>query len=166
MTGRPDLDRGMSLRVRNRRDLLAGLLFAAIGCAVAFGSLSYELGSLRAMGPGFVPLAVAVMLGLLGAAIMIGALDFGGDADEDGLPAITIAWRPLLTVCVAIVAAGATLEPLGLLVALAALLGILSLLRGSQTMRSALALYVVLALIGALVFVAGLGLRLPLLPGG
>jgi hypothetical protein len=58
------------LRVSKRRDVYAGALMVALGLAVSGQSLTYTLGTLSQMGPGFFPLAIGVIMTLLGVAII------------------------------------------------------------------------------------------------
>jgi hypothetical protein len=57
-----------------RDDLLAGVIFVALGGGFAYTASTYEVGSLRAMGPGYFPLALGLVLAALGVVIMAGGL--------------------------------------------------------------------------------------------
>lgn len=61
-------------------------MFVAFGVAFAVGSLRYELGTLLAMGPGYVPLVVACVLVALGTAIIVKAF-VAPDTAAPGVPA-------------------------------------------------------------------------------
>jgi hypothetical protein len=52
----------------DRKMLLAGLIFAAIGFTVAVGATRYSLGTTTRMGPGEFPLLIGIILGILGLA--------------------------------------------------------------------------------------------------
>jgi hypothetical protein len=54
-----------------RDDLLAGVIFVALGGGFAYTASTYEVGSLRAMGPGYFPLALGLVLAALGVVIMV-----------------------------------------------------------------------------------------------
>ena len=58
-------------RQASRDDLLAGGVFVALGVAFAVGATRYDLGSALNMGPGYVPLALGLVLAVLG--LVIGA---------------------------------------------------------------------------------------------
>jgi hypothetical protein len=60
----------MRIRGSFTRDHVAGALMAVTGAAVAVAALGYEIGSLRAMGSGFFPLVLGVLLALVGSAIV------------------------------------------------------------------------------------------------
>ncbi len=97
--------------VKAPQDFFGGLLIIAIaGVAIWFGQ-DLPVGTVGGMGPGMMPRSVAVLLGGLGAVLLVGALL------QDG-PAIG-AWSPRGLVCVlaAILIFAYTVRPLGLLVA-------------------------------------------------
>jgi hypothetical protein len=56
----------MQLRIRNRKDWYAGLLFLAFGLATVWFSREYPVGTPQSMGPGFAPLVLGALLALLG----------------------------------------------------------------------------------------------------
>ncbi|MEV0950840.1 tripartite tricarboxylate transporter TctB family protein [Promicromonospora sp. NPDC050249] len=58
------------LRPRSTGDLVSGLIFVGLGAAFAIGALGYDLGSLLEMGPGYVPLALGLVLAALGGVIV------------------------------------------------------------------------------------------------
>lgn len=53
-----------------RDDLLAGVIFLVLGGGFASTASTYEVGSLRAMGPGYFPLALGLVLAALGVMIV------------------------------------------------------------------------------------------------
>ena len=53
-------------RLRNKRDFYAGLLMALFGLVAALEGGRYNVGTLMQMGPGFFPIALGVLLVLLG----------------------------------------------------------------------------------------------------
>ena len=59
-------------------DRVAGIVLALFGVAVAFESRSYPLGSLQDPGPGYLPLALSLMLAAFGALVAV--------HDGDGAP--------------------------------------------------------------------------------
>ncbi len=73
----------------HRRDFYAGLFLMLIGLVVAVQAASYAVGDLFHMGPGFMPLALGIVLGGLGALIAATAnlpKDFGLDGSVVGRP--------------------------------------------------------------------------------
>lgn len=204
----------MKPRIKSHTDFLAGGLFAVLGLATAAASSTYRIGSAAAMGPGYFPLVLALLLVALGGAIMIGAL-FGraggpsGNAEPYSHPAQHKSWRaplamavglatclvavaqfgrhgssgldgallllalgawfasrPLFWILAAIAGFAMALKPLGLVLALAVLVGLCRLASADLRGREALALYGVLLAGSLAIFVVGLGLRIPLLPSG
>lgn len=69
----------MRLAFRPKRDFLAGGLMILIGSYAAVQGSTYNVGTLMRMGPGFMPVALGVLLVLLGIAIACGAV---GESDE------------------------------------------------------------------------------------
>jgi|WetSurMetagenome_2_1015567.scaffolds.fasta_scaffold03561_3 hypothetical protein len=56
-------------RLERQRDYYAGALMAIIGVLAGYVATTYDIGSLRAMGPGFFPLVLSVLITCLGIAI-------------------------------------------------------------------------------------------------
>jgi hypothetical protein len=94
----------------NRRDAVGGAALLALGGLVVHQALDLPVGSLRAPGPGFLPLALGIALAAISAAVLVRAL-IGGIATAGAFDAAGIA-RPLLVV-VAMIAYGAVLPLLG-----------------------------------------------------
>jgi len=89
------------LRVSKRRDVYAGALMVALGLAVSGQSLTYELGSLSQMGPGFFPLAIGIIMTLLGVAIIATAKP---SAAEEPTEAGGPQWRGWICITLGILA--------------------------------------------------------------
>ena len=62
--------------IKNLQDFLAGLLFLALGIGFGWAATRHALGSAADMGPGYVPLLLGLLLGLLGVLILFKALTF------------------------------------------------------------------------------------------
>lgn len=62
--------------IKNLQDFLSGLLFLAFGVGFGWAATRHPLGSTADMGPGFFPLLMGLLLGLLGALILFKALTF------------------------------------------------------------------------------------------
>src|SRR5882672_5623434 len=90
------------MTIRGPRDFYAGLMFAAIGVALVWGSTRYEVGTAAAMGPGYFPLVLGGLLILVG--IVVGLR--GIAVREEGGGMGPWAWRPLFFVIAANVAIG------------------------------------------------------------
>ncbi|HVY56584.1 MAG TPA: tripartite tricarboxylate transporter TctB family protein [Xanthobacteraceae bacterium] len=98
--------------VRAGKDFWSGVMFiffAAVGAYVASG---YSMGRAGHMGPGYFPLALALVLGGLGAVLVVRALLNG---DE---PVERLRFLPLLLMVAGVVAFGLAIQPLGLVISL------------------------------------------------
>jgi hypothetical protein len=141
------------VKLNNRRDVGAGLLFVAIGTTAVAVAGRYELGSTMHMGPGYFPVLLGGILIVLGAAIVGRALWTGEVAP---LPEIQI--RPLLLVTLSVLVFALLLERFGLVPAIVATV-LVSCLGGHEfRWREVAALAAFLAAASVLIFHVGLGL--------
>lgn len=62
--------------IKNLQDFLAGLLFLGLGIGFGWAASRHALGSAADMGPGYVPLLLGLLLGLLGVFILFKAMTF------------------------------------------------------------------------------------------
>ena len=102
------------MNLKNQKDFFSGLLFMGIGVAFAWGASKYAIGTAAHMGPGYFPLLLGALLGLLGGVIMFKALVF---ETEDGGRIGPWAWRPFGWILLANLLFGVLiggLSPLGL----------------------------------------------------
>jgi len=140
------------------KDVLAGLVFVAFGLAFAIGGTAYPIGTPVRMGPGFVPLALGILLAGLGVLIIVKGW-IAGEGDDIG----HVPWRAVILILVSIVFFGLTVRGLGLVPSLF----VATLLAGLAPQRTGIvmpiAIAVGLTLFSVLIFVVGLQLRLPLL---
>lgn len=80
------------MKIQSQKDFYAGLLYAVIGGAFAIGATSYNVGTGARMGPGYFPLLLGVLLGIIGLYIMVKAVIVQTpDGDKIG----KWAWKPL-----------------------------------------------------------------------
>jgi hypothetical protein len=144
-------------------------MFVSVGAAFAIGAANYSIGSGARMGPGYFPLMLGVLLGILGLGVIFGALTVD---TVDGEPIGRIAWKPLLLIIGANLVFGLMLGGLpsigvpamGLIVAIYALVVVASLAGSSFRMKSALILATILAIGSYLVFILGLSLQFQVWP--
>lgn len=68
--------------IRSPQDFAAGLLLIAIAAFALYASADLDAGSLAAIGPGMLPRSVAVLVGLFGVAIAVGAFRADGPGLE------------------------------------------------------------------------------------
>ncbi|KLK90685.1 hypothetical protein AA309_24360 [Microvirga vignae] len=147
-TGRPLL--------RSRRDVIAGAIFLVIAAAFAWQATSYDMGRMIRMGPGFIPIVLAIMLGALAIGVMLVRSDPG--EHETGRP---IPWRGIALVSFALILFGAYGRVLGLVpvVFLATLVTALASRRNS--IIAAFGIAVALSALCYVIFKLGLGVVLP-----
>ncbi len=142
----------MKVEFHNNRDVLAGLLFIALGVMGFVVALSYPFGSLQEMGPGFFPRVLGVVLVGFGLVTIVRGWRSGERVEG------AWSWWPLLLLVVALVAFGWLMERAGLIPALVVLV-VTSALAGKEfRWGETLVLTVVLCLLALAIFVWGLGL--------
>ncbi len=162
-------DGELFLRIKSQKDFFAGLMFTIAGAAFAIGATNYNIGSGARMGPGYFPLALGALLGVMGLFVILGSLKLGA---PDGEPVGRIAWKPLALVIGANLVFGVLLGGLpsldvpamGLLVGIYALVVIASLAGAKFSLKSALILATVLAIGSYLTFIVGLSLQFQVWP--
>lgn len=88
-------------RLAASKDFLGGLLVLVLGIGTAVQASSYDIGSLRRMGPGFFPLALGVILMVTGLLIIASSRTAGVDA---GATPLRPEWRGWLCICAGIAA--------------------------------------------------------------
>ena len=143
---------------RDYLDLWGGALLALCGLAVAAYSVaSYDFGELRRIGPGFFPTMLGVLLAGLGVVIAVPAALRRGEAAE-------IALKEAGFVLLGVLVFALTVERAGLIVAtvLTVLIAAVPAPRKGYLWRGGVA--VVVAGITWAIFVAGLGMTLPVWP--
>jgi hypothetical protein len=157
------------MKIRSQRDFFAGLMFAVVGAAFAIGATNYSIGTGARMGPGYFPLMLGVLLGVLGLGVILGSITIH---TADGEPIGRIAWKPLLFIIGANLVFGILLgglpgiglPALGLIAAIYALVVVASLAGSSFHLKSALILGTVLAVGSYLTFILGLSLQFQVWP--
>ena len=146
--------------IRNQRAFAAGALFLTVALAFLAMSLDVQQGTAARMGPGYFPWLLSLLLGGLGLAVMAGAMT----------PRATIErlqrwdWKRLGWVVGSVALFAATLQPLGLVLALVLLVVVSSMASPEFTWRGALATAAVLVAISIGAFNFGIDMRLPLWP--
>lgn len=99
------------MRVRNPQDLLAGLVLVAVALFALWASAGLSQGRLGALGPGMMPRATAVLMGVIGLLVAVSAFVSPGPRLER--------WslRGPFFVCLALVTFAVTIRWVGLVVA-------------------------------------------------
>lgn len=99
-------------RPKGGADFQSGALLIAIAAVALWQLRPLEMGTLRQMGPGYLPTFVCVALVLLGVALVVRGMTV------KGTPALRLEWRPLVLICASFVAFALLLENAGLLAAI------------------------------------------------
>jgi hypothetical protein len=157
------------VNIKSQKDFFSGLMFMGVGVAFAWGATGYTLGDGARMGPGYFPLALGVLLAILGGIITFKALVVE-TADGDRLGAF--AWKPLFFIIMANLVFGACigglpsigLKPLGLIVGIYLLTYIASHAGDEHKLKEVIVLASVLALLSYLAFIVLLKLQFPVWP--
>ncbi len=150
----------MKLRIRNQKDVAAGLLYAAFGAAFSLGALNYKLGDPARMGPGWFPFWIGILLVVVGAFTALGGLQ--AHAAEEKVKRLEL--RPLAWIIGAVMLFGLLLQPLGMVASLVALVIVSSLASHEFTWKGALITAVALIAFSSAVFIWGISLQIPLWP--
>ena len=145
-------------RVRNPNEALTGGFLCAAAALAFYLAWPLSSGIDVGIGPGFIPKALALIQFALGAVLIAR----GFLAEQDRLDAWGV--RPLVFITAAIAFFGATVERLGLVVALAGLVLIGSAANREMRPLEALALAAGSVVFCVLVFVKALGLSVRLWP--
>lgn len=109
------------------------------------------------MGPGYFPLVLAVLMGVLGLVVLVGGLRRPGEMPSG------IAWRAVGVLTFSVVFFGFAVRPLGFLPALGICVFVSALASRKFRLTTALASAAVMVVFAWAVFIKGLGLPLPLL---
>ena len=134
------------------RDLLAALLFIAIGAFALVGARAYPVGTAMQMGPGYFPVALGWLLIALGALVGVRV-----SRARDWQP-VAWNWRPLAWISASILAFGFLMPRCGLLPALLVMFPLAAAAGRGFRWREVLVLTVVMSAFAAAVFVQGLKL--------
>ncbi len=145
-------------RKGTRPDLLAGLVFIAVGALGLYAGRDLRMGAAAMMGPGYLPTIVSSLILLIGAVVTAMGLLRSTEALDP------VRLRPLLIILVAVAGFAFAAEYLGFVIASAWLIGVASMADREARPREVLASIVVLTLFGILVFIVGLGVQMPLGP--
>ena len=151
----------MKYRIRNEKDVAAGVLYMLFGAAFSLGALNYRLGDPARMGPGWFPFWIGVLLVVVGLLTAWTGLRPNAAAEKVKRPQL----RPLAWVIGAVVLFGLLLQPLGLVLSLLVLVLVSSFASHEFTWKGAVATAIALILFSTAVFIWGINLQIPLWPG-
>jgi hypothetical protein len=145
--------------LRNNRDFLAGLLFMVLGGLAVALARDFPMGTAMRMGPGYFPTALGIILFLFGVYVVARGVRSRVQVRGDW------GWRPLALITLAIVVFGFLLERLGLIPASLAMFFVAAAAGREFRFLEVLLLAAVMTAFSVLVFIWGLKLPYPLLPG-
>ncbi len=157
------------MNIKSQKDFFAGLLYAVMGGAFAIGATNYSIGTGARMGPGYFPLMLGVLLGLIGLYIMFKSLVVEtADGDKIG----KWAWKPLFFIIAGNLLFGVLLSGLpnfgipgmGLIVAIYGVTIVVSKAGGESNIKESLILATILSAISYLGFIKLLNLQFPVWP--
>ncbi|MBI3434008.1 MAG: tripartite tricarboxylate transporter TctB family protein [Proteobacteria bacterium] len=144
-----------------RGDVLAGLMFVAVGALGLFLSRHYPVGTALRMGTGYMPRLLCWILLVLGLLVAAQALVF---SRAPPLALQWSGWRPLLFVTLAVLVFGFTIERLGVVAATAFLVLVGAFARRGLRPLEIVATAFLLVVFTVGIFVWGLGLTLDVWP--
>ncbi|WP_061931140.1 tripartite tricarboxylate transporter TctB family protein [Aureimonas sp. AU22] len=142
--------------VKSHRDLIAGLIFVAIAAGFAFEASNYDMGRAIRMGPGFIPMTLAILLAILGIAIIV-----SGMKKDERVERTPVPWKGILLILAALVIFGEFGSLLGLVPVVFIGTAIVALASARNTVVSALSIALCMSALCWLVFKVGLGITLP-----
>ena len=143
---------------RDTRDVIGGLGLSALGLFAAwYAHGQYELGDLQRMGPGYFPLALGLILAVLGLLVAIPAWFRRGEP-------ITVAWKTLGLVTLSIIVFAFLLKTVGIVVATMVSVLVSSLADSHISWRARLGVAIGVAAVTWLVFILGLSMVIPVWP--
>jgi hypothetical protein len=157
-----------ALRIFRRKNVLCGLMFIAIAALGLWASRNYPVGTALRMSTGYVPRLLCWILMGLGAVVLVQGLlesDPPGEPREPEPAAGVFAQlRPVVVVTLSLIAFGLALETLGLLLSILLLVVIASVATRELKIWETLAAAAGLSVLTWAIFVAGLGLPIPVWP--
>ena len=142
----------------DRPDFLTAALFVGFGALGLWAGRDLTLGSASAMGPGYLPRIVCWLLIIIGA--VVGGLGAFRDREDIAKPKL----RPLAIILAAIVGFAFVAEFFGFVAASVWLLLVGSIADRDSKLREVILLTAGLTAFGALVFIVGLGVQMPIWP--
>jgi len=148
----------MAAKSHLTQDAAGGLFLLVVAGIALWGGADLSAGTLRQIGPGMLPRALAVLLGILGAILLAGAFVRPGAAMGGWQ------WRGPFFVLGAAVTFALVIRPLGLTAAVPAAMIIAAFASDESTWRETLVFAVVMTIGCLLLFKTLLGLPIPVAP--
>ncbi len=148
-------------RLLVRKDVLAGLLFIAVGVFGLWTSRNYPIGTALRMSMGYVPRLLCWVLLGLGVLVLVQGLRA---ADEGAAFAEARYWRAIVFVPASLVVFAFAMDRAGVVIATLLLVGVGSLAGRELRLLETAVTAVVLIIITLAIFVWGLDLPIPVWP--
>ena len=148
-----------------KRDYYAGALISFIGVFMGLNSLNYNIGGLRNIGPGLLPMALSIILFALGILIALNAAEPVGEGAHDHLDPAASKYPDIrggIAIVLGMLAFVALTQTLGFVAGTFACVFIAAIGDKDATWIGSLALATVITVVGVLVFIYGLKMNLPL----
>jgi hypothetical protein len=152
-----------ALRLLTRKNVLAGLMFIALGALGLWLSRHYPIGTALRMNTGYVPrLLCWILMGLGGIVLAQGLREKDNRRVPQSAPLAQL-W-PVVVVTAALVAFALSIEQIGLVLSILLLIGIGSFAARGIKPWEVLVTAAGLIVLSWAIFVAGLGLTIPVWP--
>ena len=149
------------MKIKSQKDFWSGLMFLGVGVAFAVGSLDYSFGNSARPGPAYFPFGLGVLMAILGAMVIFGAMT---KDTADGEPVGAFAWRPLIIILASVALFGFLLPRLGMFITLPLLVIMSSWASEEFTLQGAVINAAVLTFASWGIFYKLLGLTIPMTP--
>jgi len=148
------------LKIRNKRDFGAGIMYMVIGSFFAIVARQYQYGTAAKMGPGYFPFWLGVIMFLIGLLVLVRS--YSAKAPIEAIPKFN--WRIITQITGAVILYGLLLPKMGFLVAIVVLVFVSASARKEFTWKGTAINAIFLVTFTYSVFVVGLNLQFPLLP--
>ncbi|WP_245415116.1 tripartite tricarboxylate transporter TctB family protein [Aureimonas flava] len=142
--------------MKSRRDLLAGLIFIALAAGFGWEASNYDMGRAIRMGPGFIPMTLAILLALFGVLVILAGMKKNEQVEKTPIP-----WKGIVLILSALAIFGEFGAALGLVPVVFLGTAIVALASARNSILSSLTIAVSMSALCWLVFKVGLGITLP-----
>ena len=157
-----------ALRLLQRKNVLAGLMFIVIAAIGLWASRNYPVGTALRMSTGYVPRLLCWLLMGLGAVVLVQGLLEAPAPEPRSEPSpqddMIAQLRPVVLVTIGLIAFALALEPLGLVLAILVLVVIASFAARDLRFWETLAAAAGLSVLTWAIFILGLGLPIQMWP--
>ncbi|MFL5091344.1 MAG: tripartite tricarboxylate transporter TctB family protein [Xanthobacteraceae bacterium] len=146
------------MNIRASKDFWAGIMFLSFAAVAVLAARGYAMGTAGRMGPGYFPMALGLVLGLLGLLIIARSVVAGSGAISG------LQLRPLLVLAGAVLTFGLLIERLGLVITLVVVVAASAVASRESRPLEVAALAATLTAFSVGIFVYALRLPLPVWP--